>query len=123
MTVSQWNVILPSLAARRYNTYGLHRFLFFFLSFSLSFHILMSVFIFPCFSDFTLTLYPFISIYLWFISTIFTIVYFAKYYWGDHTKEDEMTGHLAVTEGKGNRILVGKIRRKRRLGGTDRGIK
>ena len=66
--VSQWNVILPSLVARRYATYGLHRFLFFFLPFFLSLYMLMSVFIFSCCSDFPLTLYLFVP---WFLFVVY----------------------------------------------------
>jgi hypothetical protein len=56
-TVSRWNVIFPSLVARRYSTYGLQRFLFFFLSFPLSFRMLISL----CF-HFPLVFFP---ILLW----------------------------------------------------------
>ena len=35
------NIIFPSLVARRYSTYGLHRFLLFFFSFSLSYRTFM----------------------------------------------------------------------------------
>jgi hypothetical protein len=100
---------------------GLHRFLFFFLSFSLSFLMLMSLcFHFPLYFPIfrCLFTYLFISLYLWFSATIFIIVYLAKY-WGDQTKEDEMSRTFSShgREGKGNRLLVGKVRRKRLLGG------
>ena len=94
--VSLWNVIFPSLVARRYSTYGLHRFLLFFFSFSLSYRTFMPhsfhcpLFFFFRFSFDSLLICPFISVYLWFRSTTF-IMYFVKYYWGNQTKEDEMS--------------------------------
>ena len=110
------NIIFPSLVARRYSTYGLHRFLLFFFSFSLSYRTFMPhsfhcpLFFFFRFSFDSLLIFPFISLYLWFTSTTLIIVYFAKYYWGRRMRWAE---HVAVTEGKGNSFLVGKVRGSR----------
>jgi len=123
--VSLWNVIFYRL----WHADAVHvdytvSFSFFF-SFSLSYRMFMShCFHCPLFFpiSFWLLICPVISVYLWFTSTTFIIVYFAKYYWVNQTKEVEMSSTCSSHGREGKPSLAGKVRVNKRLGGPDRVI-